>query len=309
MDQKSQEPKKVGECLYRKPNKQYFALLKVRGKQIKRSLKTDDLALAKRRLAELREKTKRQTGTGNRNIRFEELAEAWLASIKPDLKGSSYARREVAVAGLKSQLAGKSARSIGYADIEEWRKKRAAPLSARSYNIELETLKLVLGYACKHGILLDNAAEPFKRKKQAQSVVEIPTRDEFLTLVQALRDSPKAKASGAADMVEFLAYSGMRVGEAREILVQDINLDRGTILITGGDIRTKNHHERTIPLFPSLRSLLERMSTNGKLGGSDQKLFSILSPRNAIEPACKRNGLRRFTVHSLRHFLPLTRLS
>ncbi len=41
MAQKSQELKKVGECLYRNGNKTYFALLKVAGKQIKKSLKTD----------------------------------------------------------------------------------------------------------------------------------------------------------------------------------------------------------------------------------------------------------------------------
>ena len=292
----------MGECLYRNGNKIYSALLKVGGKQIKRSLKTSDLALAKRRLAELREKAKRQTDKGNRNIRFEELAEMWLASIKPDLKAASYARRCVAIAGLKTRLAGKNARAIGYADIDEWKRKRGATLSARSHNIELETLKIVLRYACERGILLENAAEKFKRKRQAASVVQIPTRQEFLALVRALRESPKAVASGTADMVEFLAYSGMRVGEAREILVQDINFERGTILITGGEIGTKNHHERTIPLFPSLRSLLERMKGNGKVGSPSQKLFSILSPRNAMEPACKRSGLKRFTVHSLRHF-------
>jgi integrase len=103
-------------------------------------------------------------------------------------------------------------------------------------------------------------------------------------------------------MVEFLAYSGMRVGEAREILVRDINFPRGTVLITGGEIRTKNLHQRTIPLFPSLRSLLERLNSDGRIGSPDEKLFRILSPRNAMEPACKRIGLRRFTVHALRHF-------
>jgi hypothetical protein len=42
---------KVAECLYRNGHGTYFALLKVRGKQIKKSLKTEDSALARRRLA------------------------------------------------------------------------------------------------------------------------------------------------------------------------------------------------------------------------------------------------------------------
>ena len=47
---------KVAECLYRNAHGTYFALLKVRGKQIKKSLKTTESAVAKRLLAEERKK-------------------------------------------------------------------------------------------------------------------------------------------------------------------------------------------------------------------------------------------------------------
>ena len=50
MPKKSQEFNKVAECLYRNGNRLYYALVKVNGKQIRRSLKTNDLAIAKRRL-------------------------------------------------------------------------------------------------------------------------------------------------------------------------------------------------------------------------------------------------------------------
>ena len=53
MPKKSQEFNKVAECLYRNGNRLYHALVKVNGKQIRRSLKTNDLAIAKRRLVEL----------------------------------------------------------------------------------------------------------------------------------------------------------------------------------------------------------------------------------------------------------------
>ena len=45
---KSQEFKKAAECLYRNGNKVYYARVKVNGKQIRRSLNTTDLAIAKR---------------------------------------------------------------------------------------------------------------------------------------------------------------------------------------------------------------------------------------------------------------------
>ena len=52
--EKESEWKKVGPCLYRYRNGTYYALLKHRGKQIRRSLETDDLALARRKLPDLR---------------------------------------------------------------------------------------------------------------------------------------------------------------------------------------------------------------------------------------------------------------
>ena len=300
--QKSQMLSKVGECLYRNGNKAYFAILKVRGKQIKRSLKTADLPLAKRRLADLRAKAERLHGKENRNIRFEELAAQWLESIKPSLKPKSLSRRNVAIVGLAKSLKGLPVRAIGFTEIDKWKRGRGAMLSARSHNIELETLNLLLRYACQRGILIDNHAEKFKRRKQLQATVVMPDRAQFTALVKELRNAPRAIASGAADMVEFLAYSGMRVGEAREVRFRDVNFNLGTVLITGGEGGTKNHQQRTIPLFPNLRNVIDRVKTSRRMHDSNARVFDILSPRGAMELACKRVGLPDFTVHSMRHF-------
>ncbi|MEO6053539.1 MAG: hypothetical protein ABIP97_05955, partial [Chthoniobacterales bacterium] len=56
--QKGEQPKldwtKIGPCLYRYKSGVYYALLKSRGKQIRRSLETNDLELARRKLKSLR---------------------------------------------------------------------------------------------------------------------------------------------------------------------------------------------------------------------------------------------------------------
>lgn len=90
---------RVAECLYRIHTGGYYALIKVRGKQIKRSLRTNDQALAKRRLKELREKA---TGLilDRKKVDFKTVAERWLALQKVDLKPASHKRRESTVKGL-----------------------------------------------------------------------------------------------------------------------------------------------------------------------------------------------------------------
>ncbi len=51
---------KVGECLYRYASTGvYYARVKVNGKEFRRSLRTDDRALAKRKLADLRTELER----------------------------------------------------------------------------------------------------------------------------------------------------------------------------------------------------------------------------------------------------------
>lgn len=302
-EQKSQALTKVGECLYRNGIGTYFALVKVRGKQIKRSLKTNDPTLAKRRLADFRLRAERMHGSAMRDVRFEEFAEMWLESIEGELKSKSFDRRKVALVGLMPSFQGRMMRSIGHAEIEDWRRRRGTKISARSHNIELETLKLIFAHAKPRGIILDDPTEDFSRRKQNRPVVEMPSKAEFVSIVRELRASGWAVTSGAADFVEFLAYSGTRVGEAREVRFRDVSFERGKLLITGGEYGTKNHKQREIPLFPPVRELVLRMiAARGGEVSPDARLFLTSSPRGGLEAACKRAAVKRHSVHSLRHF-------
>jgi site-specific recombinase XerD len=294
--------------LYRSKHGTYFAIIKVSGKQIKRSLRTTDPSLAKRRLVEFRQKTERLRGVEQQNIRFEELSQLWLESVQPDLKLSSYERRVNAVKQLNPFFRSMAVRAIKSEAVENWRIKRSGSLKPRTYNIELETLKLIFRYAVeKKRLLLDNPAENLKRRKQERARAIIPNRGEFSALVKELRESPQA--GEAANLVEFLAYSGCRLGEAIEVKWRDVNFQLGTLLVTGGEIGTKNHEQRTIPLFQPLRSLLERfLSEQGGKSKLDQaalnrKLFNVNNSLQAIHAACRRIGISdEYGHHSMRHF-------
>ena len=91
----SEALKRIGENLYVSGHGIYFAWFSLRGKQIKRSLKTDDKTLARRRLSELRGKAGRLHGGEQRNIRFEELKKLWLESVQGEVKASTHKRRIV----------------------------------------------------------------------------------------------------------------------------------------------------------------------------------------------------------------------
>lgn len=295
--------KKVGPNLYRTDSGIYYLLVKRGGKQFRRSLRTTDPALAKRRLREFQEQAGRLANDkDSRGLRFEELAERWLASRKPELKPSSYIRRETAVKGLLPFFKGHSVRSIGQRQIEAWKTQRGPKLAARSWNIEVETLKQIFDYAKQElRILIDSPADTLKRKKQGKPQIVIPSKEQFRILLQELRQGHRASGE-AADLTELLAYSGCRVTEAVNIRWQDVNLDLNTLLITGGEGGTKNHEVRTVPLFPPLRRFFEAMRERKSDSEPSAHIFKIRSAHLQILRACERLGLPRFGHHTMRHF-------
>jgi|SRR5579862_1094937 len=296
--------KRIGENLYVNSHGIYFAWFSLHGKQIKRSLKTNDKTLARRRLSELREKAGRLHGGEQRNIRFEELKKLWLESVQGDVKTSTHQRRIVCLNQITPFFKGQAVRSITLQEIEKWKVARGAAIAARTFNKELETLNQLFRYARDvKGILLDNPAEKIRSRKAATATIQIPSKEQFCRLIAELRSEPQAVRSGAADFAEFLAYSGLRLGEATQVRWQDINAELNTLLVTGGETGTKNHEARTIPLFPPLRKILERMGNAVGQGVSkDARIFVFQNIRQALGAACRRSGLPRFGHHALRHF-------
>lgn len=181
----------------------------------------------------------------------------------------------------------------------EWLAKRRKKISPQRINHELASLKMLLKYACKNGIILDNPADDLKRAKIPKLKPTIPTRKQFADLIQEMREKGNLDA---ADFVELLGYSGMRRNEAAYLKWGDIDFDRDQFTVTAGDTGTKNIEERTLPLFPAMRRLLERIK--GERGNvlPTEIVLLIKECRGSITSSCKGKGLPHFGHHSMRHF-------
>ena len=292
---------KVAECLYRNESSGiYYALVKRHSKQFRRSLKTADCQLARRRLAEFRDKVTRLSQTQRAtSLTFDELATRWFDLAKGKMKESSALRRQTCIHMLKPFFKNKAARNLTARDLDEWEQKRRGATAAQTFNIERETLIHILDLAVRDGILLENPARQIKRQKRKAPKAAIPTREQFRLLVQTIRAAdPRAQAGG--DLVELLAYSGMRLGEAVALRWRDVDFKRGVFTVTGGERGTKNSEQRTVPLFPSLRPLLERIRGE-RAPAVHECVIPISTAKKCIETACRKAGLPDFHHHSLRH--------
>ena len=294
---------KVGHCLYRSAKSNiYYAILKRAGKQIKRSLKTTDRALAGRRLSEFQDKAARLTTGESGRISFANLSQHWLEVTAGSMKHSSHFRLSGVVKKLNAFFGPVLVRGITKGHVEKWAIKRNQELAARTFNYEKETLVRILDYAMRDGLIMDNPARIIKRRKQPKQKVVIPTKAQFKALIEAIQNLT-AHAREAALLCEFLAYSGCRRGEAIEMRWEDVSFDLKQFTVTGGEYGTKNHEVRTVPLFPALEAFLLKLrdSLPQKPQPSD-RLFSIRSAKKAMISACRNAGLPHFTHHHLRHF-------
>ena len=173
-------------------------------------------------------------------------------------------------------------------------------------------MRMVFNYAVEHGLILANPAVHIKRRRIEQAQITVPTRDQFQTLIAAIRRSDgrpdsQAKAKPGADLVELLAYSGMRLREATSLRWGDVDLDRGVITVTGGETGTKNHENRIVPVTDALRGLLLRLQAERPAdAGKDDWVVPINDAKTTIRKTCKRLGYPQFTHHDFRHFFATT---
>ena len=54
---------------------------------------------------------------------------------------------------------------------------------------ELDTMRLIFDYAVRIGLMLANPAKDIKRRKIVAKPIEVPTREQFKKLVEAIRMS------------------------------------------------------------------------------------------------------------------------
>lgn len=150
---------------------------------------------------------------------------------------------------------------------------------------------------------MENPAAELSRAKIPQKILRLPESEQFKQLVLHIRGSEGSWGPKAADLVEFLAYSGTRLyTEAQWVTWEDVDWKRGEIIIrgnpdTGG---TKNWEVRRIPIISDMENLLKRMQAV-KGGDCKGKILEIKECPITLKNACSEIGIAKLRHHDLRH--------
>jgi integrase len=297
--------------LIRHKSGRYYARAFAGGKEVWKSLKTSHFSLAEAKLAQfLREHRQRRSnsnGEVSAKMTFGEAGAIHLRNLEDNLNIKPRTRdywREVFAALIKSWrgLNETEVRKISQADCKKWASAYVKTASATRYNNTLAILRHVLNVAVEAGVIYSNPAAVVKCAAVRGRQITLPTIDKFNALITEMSAGHSRDSVNCADLASGLAFTGCRIGEAREITWRDVDFNAGEIVVRGNaETGTKNWEVRRVPLIPDARALFKRMRSKRAGEPLDAKVFLVGECQKSLNRAAKIVGVVRITHHDLRH--------
>jgi integrase len=297
--------------LVRHKSGRYYARAFAGGKEVWKSLKTSHFSVAEAKLAEFLKEHRERRSNGNGEVSakmtFGEAAAIHLRNLDDNLSIKPRTRdywREVLAALVKSWpgLNQTEVRKITRTDCKKWASAYAKTASPTRYNNTVAILRHVLSVAVECGVVYSNAAALVKRAALRGKQISLPTIDKFNALIAEMRAGHSRDSTNCADLASGLAFTGCRIGEAREITWRDVDFDAGEIVVRGdAKTGTKNWGLRRVPLIPDARALFQRMRSERAIEPLEAKVFRVRECQKSIDRAAKKVGADRIVHHSLRH--------
>lgn len=298
--------------LYRRePLGIYYARLRRRKKQVWISLKTKTFAVAKIELHKILSAHFPVADAENLikdgKATIENLAALYLEGVRLDqsIKASTKEYRGKTIKylfnswpGLKNKMPSR----VTETECRHWAADYRGKMSETLFNNTIDSLRHVFNLAVKRGLIGRNPAAVLEKVKVPQKKLELPNGQQFKRIVELIRNAGSATSEGCGDLVEFLAYSGLRATEAIGIRWTDVDFDQGSIYVAPG----KTGQARYAPLLDSMRDLLERIQAEPRWFRAEDRrkagfILSVAECEKALTSACKKAGTHRITRHDLRH--------
>jgi integrase len=228
----------------------------VGSKEVRRSLRTTDKPLAKRRLADLQRDLARVDLTAGK-YSLAEMCDRYLATVQSQKPKTVKRKREIA-ARLKRDFPGGADTPISRTLHSRVGSLLASyDFGAASYNLYLEFVRAVLALAVEDKVMASSPVETLKGKRRSRPTRQTPTPEEFRAIAADIRAqqvfNPLVKDT--ADFVEFIGLAGLGQAEAGSLTWADIDWQKERITT----FRHKTSQGFQIPIYPQLRPLLERM--------------------------------------------------
>lgn len=311
---KESEYKRVAENLFiRQETGKYYLIVRINGVQIRKSLKTNIRAIANSKLeielsklGTYKSKTKKDTiptfsaayPLALQIARADQLRPRSVETLNSHLK---LAAEDPMIGPLRVC-------DITSTVLLQYLRKRSVEASGHTANLDLQAFRRFFKMALEHSWCATNPAAEVPTFEHRAAKRHIPTAEEVNAVITFLRTHPHyiEDRNKAADFIEFLALSGVRLEGAQTVKWEDIHVDQGYFQVT-----EKGDKTRRINIFPQLKEffnkhLKEFADKNIKPKGY---VFGEVgySPKKSLLTACRQvrvggSKIKPFTFHGLRHY-------
>ncbi len=319
--------------LYRHTNGRYYARISRGSKKMWKSLGTKLKSVAEKKLEKHvadvrgRQPAEIEITEGEVKLTFGKVLELYRLNFQRDaeLADGTKAFREAGVKLVLKTWPGiqtVNVRSISVPAVREWAlrmrsetkpyvptnaktaSRRSEGASPTTFNCALDALRHTLDLAVESGRIFSNPARDASIKRATPKLrrLQLPSREQFGKIIKAIENSRCGKCDAAAEMAQFLAYTGARQNEGNHVTWADV--DFGTSRIT---LRiTKNGDPRDVPMIPECRILLEKMRAERSHEGPDSCVLQVKSCNGFLRKAAKEVGAPSISHHDLRHLFATT---
>jgi integrase/recombinase XerD len=282
----------------------WYARVQVRGRDIRRSLRTTSRAEAKKRLEKILKEAEQFRFSGETRHTWKEAVVEWSKAAPESLKPSVIKRYLVSLGQVRQFLDHLYVDEVGRKAMSQIARRPGVTNATRRR--DLTAVSAVLEWCVTHGWCEDNVARVWSRRaiKEKRDPIVLPTTTDI--------DAVVAEAPGNfAKMIRFAQYTGMRQEEIGSLQRSQVNLKRGAVDLH----KTKTRRPRSVPLderaagtiagtVPHLKSpYVFWHGTDGSRYQNISSRFAALAKR-AVQRAKKegRAAPRAFRFHDLRHW-------
>lgn len=277
----------------------YYLQTKIKGKKVRRSLKTKSKDLARHvlgaRMQELRAEAEKVSAIRGH-------VPATILEYLVDWKNYQLARTDI-----------EETTKSNYIEISKWIERRfpndSPPNEMRAdlwaeiveeyapspANNILSMLRTIAASMVRNGALRENPFASLKPCKPRRAEVNALSLDQVLAVINSIREQKRSYSDEAADFVTVLAFSGLRIGQVRGLTAEDVGAK--VLRVRSGVSGSKGADTRLLPLNRFLEPVLRR-----RVAAGCDPLFEMQSPREALKNAITRLGLPKQRIHDLRHF-------
>lgn len=294
-------PDRGGDNLVKR-NGVWYARIQVRGRDVRRSLRTTSRAEAKQRLAAVLAQAEHFRFYGEGRHTWKEAVVEWAASA-PEISPGTLKRYLVSLGQLRGILDDLYVDQISTRTIAQI--GRRAGVSNATRRRDITAVSVVLRWCVSQSWREDNPAASWDRAviKERRDPIVLPEMYDI--------DCVVATAPGNfARMIRFAQYAGMRQEECASLERSQIDLRRAALILT----KTKTNRPRSVPLDE--RALGTLAGTPPRLGcpfvfwhtPGDRYLnvasrFSQIMKRAQARAKTEKRPLpHRFRFHDLRHW-------